>query len=371
MRRVSAIIAGLLLAGSLLITAGCGKKEKGDAARQTPPVARGITLESVTSMDIPDLMETVGTVRARNSAQISARISGAVTAVHVRVGDRVGKGRLLLTLEAVERTAGSAGALAGVEEARRGVEEVQARKRLAEATFERYRTLYAEQAVTKQEFENRQADRDVTVQELARAGARLVQAQENSRAAGALAGYTRITAPVAGIVSGKAVDVGMTVFSGTPLMTVEEEGNYRLEVAAPESLLGKIKPGDSIPVAIEGMSADLKGSVAEVAPSVDPASRTFLVKVNVTGQGLRSGMFGRVRFKTGTRQGVQIPRSAIIERGSLTSVWVVGTDKMARMRLVKAGVAVGNLVNILAGLSAGERIVTVGVEKVVDGAKVE
>lgn len=353
-----------------MTASGCGPKEKEKGAGESPPVVKGVTLAEMKSEAVPDLLEAVGTVRARNSALIAARIAGTVTALHVREGDRVARGKLLLTLEAAESAASAAGARAAVVEAERGVEEARARKRLAEATYERYQRLFAEQAVARQEFENRQAEREVALQGEARAEARLVQAREGARAAGTLAGYTRVTAPVSGLVTGKSVDLGMTVFPGTPLMTVEEEGGYRLEVAAPETLAGKVRPGDSVKVAVEGGAAPLEGRVAEVVPTVDPASRTFTVKVDVAAKGLRSGMYGRASFPAGTRTGLLVPKGAIVERGALTSVWVVGKDDIARMRLVKSGRTVGEKVEILAGLSGGERIVVGGAEKVVDGAKV-
>lgn len=370
MRRIQAAIACLVCAGALMTASGCGPKEKEKGAGESPPVVKGVTLAEMKSEAVPDLLEAVGTVRARNSALIAARIAGTVTALHVREGDRVARGKLLLTLEAAESAASAAGARAAVVEAERGVEEARARKRLAEATYERYQRLFAEQAVARQEFENRQAEREVALQGEARAEARLVQAREGARAAGTLAGYTRVTAPVSGLVTGKSVDLGMTVFPGTPLMTVEEEGGYRLEVAAPETLAGKVRPGDSVKVAVEGGAAPLEGRVAEVVPTVDPASRTFTVKVDVAAKGLRSGMYGRASFPAGTRTGLLVPKGAIVERGALTSVWVVGKDDIARMRLVKSGRTVGEKVEILAGLSGGERIVVGGAEKVVDGAKV-
>jgi membrane fusion protein, multidrug efflux system len=371
MKRFPAAFACLICAGVLVTASGCGSKEKGAAPAGNPPVVKGAAVATVRSEALPDLVEAVGTVRARNSAVIAARIPGSVTALYVREGDRVTKGKLLLTLEAVESVAGAAGARAGVDEAERGVEEAGARKRLAEATFERYRRLFEEQAVTRQEFEGRQTERDVAMQGLARAEARLTQAREGAKSAGTLAGYARITAPLAGIITGKTVDAGMTVFPGTPLMTIEEEGHYRLEVAAPETLAGKVKPGDPVKVMIEGVVADSNGRVAEVVPTVDPASRTFTVKVDLAAKGLRSGMYGRAGFPVGTRVGIFVPKGSLVERGALTTVWVVGNDNIARLRLVKAGRSVGDKVELLSGLSDGERIVVGGVEKIVDGCKIE
>lgn len=371
MKRFPATVLSLVWAGSLLAMAGCGTKGNEKGAGVPPPVVRGVAVETVKSSTVPELLEAVGTVRARNAALLAARVPGTVTALYAREGDRVAKGKLLLTLEAAESTAAAAGARAAVEEAERGVEEARARKTLAEATYERYRKLFAEQAVTRQEFEGRQTEREVAVQGLARAEARLVQAREGARAAGTLAGYTRVVAPLSGIVTGKAAELGMTVFPGTPLLTVEEEGNYRLEAAAPETLAGKVRPGDRVGVAVEGVAAPLDGRVAEVVPLVDPASRTFTVKLDIAATGLRSGMYGRASFPFGSRTGLLVPKGALVERGALTSVWVVGKDNVARMRLVKSGRSVGEKVELLSGLSDGERVVVGGVEKVVDGCKIE
>lgn len=355
---------------SILTLAGCGGGEKGETAGNIPPV-KGVAIMEVRSEAIPDFIEAAGTVRAGNSAAIAARIAGTVSSVRVKEGDRVGRGRLLLTLDAAESVAGAAGAQAGVEEARRGLEEAMARKRLADATFDRYHRLFQEQAVTRQEFDTRLAEREVADQGVARAEARLAQAREGAKAAGTVAGYTRVTAPIAGVVTAKSVDAGMTVFPGTPLLTVEEEGRYRLEAAAPESLLGKVKAGESVRVAIDNLPAVTAGRVAEVAPAADPSSRTFTVKVDLAARGLRSGMFGRLFLPVGERMGIFVPKGAVAERGTLTQLFVVDGEKRVRMRLVKAGKAVGDRVEVISGLSAGERIIVGGMEKAVDGAKVE
>ncbi len=371
MRKLSAALGCLMLATLLAVGGGCGKKGKEASAKGNAPVVKGVTVLAVVSGNVPDLFEAVGTVKARNSALLAARIPATVTAVLVRDGERVAKGKLLATLEANESTAGAAGAAAGVEEALRGLDEAVARKKLADVTFERYQKLLQEQAVTRQEFDGRQTEREVAVQGVARAQARLSQAKEASRAAGTVAGYTRISAPLAGVVTGKALDVGMTVFPGMPLMTVEEEGRYRLEVNAPESLLGKVKTGQTVRVAIDGVAAEQTGKVAEVYPNADPLSRTFLVKVDLTGTAIRSGLYGRAMFSVGEKKGLLVPRGALVERGALISVWVVDKENVARMRLVKTGKTLGDQQEILSGLADGERIVTSGVALVTDGAKVE
>lgn len=367
MREMS-LLSGLVFLMFSLVMGGCGEKRR--SPETAAPVVKGAALELARVTDIPDLVEAVGTVKARNAAQIAARIPGTVKAVLVREGERVGRGRLLITIDAAESMAGAAGAQAGVEEAQRALDEALARQSLSEVTWQRFNSLYQEQAATRQELDARTAERDMARQGVARARARLAQAREALRAAGAIAGYSKVTAPISGVVTGKSVDVGMTVFPGTPLMIVEETGAFRLEAAAPETLLGKVKPGEAVAVEVTG-APPMHGRVAEVVPSADPLSRTFTVKIDIAGSGLRSGTFGKAGFAAGSRRGILISRSAVFERGALTAVWAVGNDRIARMRLVRVGKMVGDKVEVISGLAEGENVVIAGVEKVVDGARIE
>jgi multidrug efflux system membrane fusion protein len=371
MKIMSAGVVCLIAAALMTGMAGCGDKGKKGTVAEGRPVVRGLTLETAASTTVPERVEATGTVRSINSALLSARIPGTISGIYAKEGDRVRRGKLLLTIEALESSAGASGAAYAVEEAQSAVEEALARKKLADVTFERFSKLFNEQAVTRQELDTRLAERDVADKALARARARLDQMRESHRAAGAVAGYTRIAAPFGGIITGKTVDVGATVFPGMPLMTVEAEGNYRLEVNAPESLLGKIRVGQAVPVSLDGVTGSADGKVAEIVPRVDPTSRTFTVKLDISPKGVRSGQFGRARFPVGEKRRILVPESALSEHGELTSVWVVDRLNIVRLRLVKPGSTYGNRIEILAGLSDGDRIVTGGVEKVTDGARIE
>lgn len=365
MRAYRAAVIALLIASIV----GCGKKVEHTVQSAPPVTVRGVTVSTVASEDIPEIQEAVGTVKAKSTALISARITGSVNGVYVREGDRVTPGKLLATIEAVESGAAAAGASAGVEEAVRGVDEARSRKKLADATFDRYRRLFGEQAVTRQEYETRLSEKEVAHEALARAEARLNQARQTAKAAGAVAGYGKVTSPISGVVLSKQVEQGQTVFPGAPLFTVEGDRGYRLEVAAPEGLLGKVKPGDQVQIDVEGAPAS--GRVAEIVPTVDPSSRTFIVKIDLAGKALRSGTYGKAMFRTGSTPGVAVPASAVVQRGALTSVWVVSPGRIARLRLVKLGKAQGDRVEVISGLNPGEAIVTSGVEKVTDGARIE
>ncbi|HEY6007092.1 MAG TPA: efflux RND transporter periplasmic adaptor subunit [Geobacteraceae bacterium] len=370
MKRMALMLA--LLGGTTLLTvSGCGRKETAPEKAAAPRVT-GVTIAAVAEERVPDTLEAVGTVRARTSAAVAARIPGTVSVLRVREGDRVKKGQLLAQLDARESLAGAAGAQAAIDEAGRALEEAKSRKLLADTTFERYRRLFEAQAVTRQEFDTKQTERDLAALGVARAEARLQQSREGGRAATAVADYTRIVAPIAGIVTARQADLGASVFPGQPLLTIEDEGSYQLELAVPESLAGRVRPGTPVQVTLDALAIALSAKVAEVVPAADPASRTFIVKIALGQKGLKSGMFGRGAMSLGTTTtGIMAPRQAIFERGALTAVWTVDQANTARMRLVKTGKTVGDRVEILSGLDAGERVVTVGVERVVDGARVE
>lgn len=360
---------GAAIALVMALTLGCGKGEKHPAAQGAPVVVRGATVATLAAEELPEVQEAVGSVRARSTAIISARIAGSVSGVYVREGDRVGRGKLLLSIDAVEGGAAAAGAASGVEEASRALSEAQARRKLADVTFERYSRLFAEQAVTRQEFDTRKSEQEVASQGVARAEARLAQSRQVAKAAGAVAGYGKVTSPISGIVVAKQVESGQTVFPGTPLMTVEGDHGFRLEVSAPEGLLGKVKEGDRVGIALDGAPAT--GRVSEVVPVVDPGSRTFTVKIDLPNGGIRSGSYGKASFKVGSRTGVAVPAATVMQRGALTSVWVVTPEGTARLRLVKLGKTLEGRVEVLSGLTPGERVVTAGMEKMVDGAKVQ
>lgn len=356
------------IALSIAMLAGCGKKEEHPAAK-APVVVQGATVATVAAEELAEIQEAVGTVRARTSAPISARLAGSVTGVYVSEGDRVEKGGLLVTIEAVESGARAAQAVAGVEEASRALAEARSRKDLAEVTFGRYSRLFEDQAVTRQEYDTRKAEREVAAQGVARSQARLAQARQAAKAAGAVAGYGRVTAPIPGVVVAKSVEAGQTVFPGTPLLTVEGDRGFRLEVAAPEGLFGKVKAGDRVGISVEGAPAT--GTVSEVVPLVESSTRTFTVKIDLPSRGLRSGAYGKAFFEAGSTKGVALPARAVVRRGSLTSVWVVSPEGTARLRLIKLGRSLDGRVEVLSGLHPGERVVVAGMEQMVDGAKVQ
>ena len=122
-----------------------------------------------------------------------------------------------------------------------------------------------------------------------------------------------------------------------------------------------------VEVTIDALEERFQGKVREILPAVDPASRTFLVKIGLEGNRPRSGLFARVRFPAGMRERILVPEGAIVRKGQLTGGYVVDGKRLVTYRLIRTGSASATGTEVLSGLMPGERIITGGIERAVDG----
>lgn len=348
----------------------CSKHE--GTVETSAVTVKGVAVETVKSAPMADLLEVTGTVRSRTAAVVSPRIPGMISVMKVKEGDRVKKGALLAILDAKENLANADAAGSASEEAKRAVDEAVARKNLAVTQFERYKNLFKSDVVSRQEFEVKETEKELAVQGVARAQARLKQAQEQAKSAGAVADYTRMTAPISGIITSRTADLGATVFPGQPVFTMEDESGYQLELALPESAAAKVRTGTPVTITLDAVASTISTKVAEIVPAADPASRTFTAKVPLAVNGVKSGMFGKGSIPVGAVvEKISVPRRSIVERGAISYLWVIDSANVARLRIVKTGRSSGELTEVTSGITAGERIAVAGLDKLLDGAKVE
>ncbi len=376
----------LLLAAVAGLVVGCGEKGKHGASAERPLVT-GVEVVTVGAGPRERIAEVVGTVRAKKIAAVASQVMGRVTSFRVSEGTRVERGAVLATIDDTAIRAQLAAAEAMVAEAEAGGEEVlraiaqaEAGKVLAEKTYERFRMLHEEKVVTPQEFDEVEVRRTVAVKEYERAlnrraqlTAKTAQAKAQADAARAMLSYTLVTAPFAGIVTEKKVDAGSMAVPGVPIVVLEDTRLYHIEASLPETYLDTLKVGSRVRIVLDGGAGrELDGTVSEVVPVVDPASRTFTVKVDLPrGAELRTGMFGRVLFPVGTDTILVVPRRAISHVGGYDAVYTVTADNVARLVMVTTGKAFGDGVEILSGIEPGARVAISPLEKLVDGARVE
>jgi RND family efflux transporter MFP subunit len=284
---------------------------------------------------------------------------GYVVSVHAVEGDRVRRGQLLAVIDDSQPRASVLRAQAAANGADQETVAAEADYTLAQSTLKRYEPLAARDVISARDFDEIKARAQAAIahRDLAYAG----QAQARAALAEAQTAldHTRVAAPFDGIVTEKRVDPGALAAPGTPLFTVEARGKYRLEALVDESSLRYVHERESVPVVLDALgSQPVIGAVAQIVPAADPASRTFTVKIDLPANAsVRSGLFGRARFSRGSKETVLIPANAVIERGQMRAVFVVGQDKIAQLRMVTLGNSAEDRVEVLSGLSAGERLI--------------
>ncbi|MGO8935516.1 MAG: efflux RND transporter periplasmic adaptor subunit [Terracidiphilus sp.] len=345
-----------LLAVFAAIMAGCHDSEATSPAAVQTMQARVVESRQ---QQIPLNVRSTGTVQARETALVSTQVPGRIQQVLVREGDSVRAGQTLAVLDDAALRASVDQAQAGVKAAQSQQTAAQTDAELAASTLTRYRQLEAEKSVSPQEMDEitRRAEAATARLDAARAQTRAAEAQESG--ARAMLGYTRLLAPFSGIVTARMADPGTLASPGVPLLQVDQAGALQLQASVDESAIGAVLKGMKVQVSIDSTSsADIAGTVAEIVPAADPSSHSFLVKIDLPSSSqLRAGMYGTAAFAHGVRDAIVIPRSAIVARGSLNCVYVLDSQGVAQLRYLTLGAPEGNLVEVLSGISAGEKLV--------------
>ena len=373
----------LFLPIPVLLLTSCGKEPEPRASQpQAAPLA--VQTVAVDSQDWPTSYEATGTVRARTTGTISSKVMGYVQQVSAQVGDHVREGQALITLDARDLDANLRRAEAGRAEVESAIPELEnataaakANLDLALSTFKRMEELAGKKSISNQELDEAsgklkaaQANYDMVRSRRAQLTSKMATVDQEIRAAGIMRDYAKLAAPFSGVVITRTVEPGNLATPGVPLLTLEQDGLYRLEASVDESKMAAVRVGQAVEAVLEA-DRKLNARVAEIVPSVDAASRTYIVKLDLpaTPQ-LRTGMFGRAIFPLGTQKIVAIPQGALLERGQLQSVYVV-ENGVARTRLVTTGRRTAGAVEILSGLNAGEKVVMPVPSGLQDGARVE
>lgn len=332
-------LPGVLIA---LVVAGCGAKR--EAINETIPPLPAVPIQVQTVENKSRMMteEVLGTVTAKLQATLEARVNGHINQMPVALGEKVQKGQLIARLEA------------GEIEAR--LEQAKASQDEADRDWKRVSALFAQQSVTRAEYDAAQA--------------RQRRAQSAVAEASSLMSYVDLTAPFDGIITKKWADVGDLATPGKPLAAMEDPSALQMLADVPEALIANVSLGDHLPIHLATITNDILGTIAEISPVADPKSRTSLVKLDLPDEpGLRSGQFGRVAVPLGTASAIWVPTAAVIQRGQMELVFVLAGGQ-AQLRLVKTGNRIGDEIELVSGLNAGEQIVTAGAAVLTDGQPV-
>lgn len=354
-------ITTLILSTLFLIS--CGREKKNEIANETPIAVK---VSGTTENDNSPFVTASGKIESQNSANVSTRMMGYVTKVHVKMGQKVSQGQLLVSINNTDLQAKKAQVDASILQATAGYNN-------AKKDYERFQALFAQQSASQKELD------DMTSRyEMAKAG--LEGAKQMRNEVMAQFSYANITAPFSGEVTNTFVKEGDMANPGMPLVSVEGNGLMQVMAMVSEGDITSIKNGMSVTVLIKSSNQQLKGKVSEVSGSATNTGGQYLVKINLekTDNKVLSGMFVNVQFpiekpkaKTETTKSdkILVPESALVKQGQLTGIYTV-SNNVAILRWIRIGKSFGNQVEVLSGLSANEKYIVSAEGKLYNGVKV-
>lgn len=331
----------------LLALAACGEGESdaqvGRGGAQNREI--GVVLVAAETAPWGDVLPVTGTARANESVTLTASATERVTRVGFDDGDRVEAGQVLVELARGEETA--------------GIAEAQAALAEADAQVRRLEPLSQRGIVPRAELETQRA---------ARAAARARVASANARM-----GDRVIKAPFAGVLGLRQISAGTVLAPGDAIVTLDDVSSIKLDLAVPERDMGRVSVGQKLVATSAAFpGVEFPGVVTTIESRIDPLSRTATVRAQLDNPDakLRPGMLLGVDLIALPREAVVVPEIAIQARGSRQYVMVAAGDGVARERTVTVGSRRGGMVEIVEGLAKGERIVTDGLVKLRDGARI-
>jgi membrane fusion protein (multidrug efflux system) len=326
-----------------LCLAACGGG--GDAREGGDAPVELVTTMTVDMQPWHDRIRALGTVKARESVEVTAKVSETVEQVHFDSGDEVAKGAPLVTLSGQQQHAALAAAQAAATE--------------SERMFKRQQELAAQQLIARAALDTQRATRDA-----ARAQVAQIQANLRDRV---------IRAPFAGRLGIRQVSPGALVTPGTVIASLDDIARVHVDFPVPEVQMELVAAGQRLRgTTVAFPERVFEGEVSVVDVRLDPATRAVMVRGDFANadRALRPGMLLQVELERPQRQALAVPEIAIVQVGSDSFVYRVGKDNTVEQAAVKVGARAGGRAEILEGLVPGDRIVIDGTGKLRAGSRI-
>lgn len=328
------LVLGMLLVALMAAAAWLFTSDPENSKRRGRGGVVSVVTAPVEARDFSDIVEALGTARARESVVLTSRVSDTVNKVHFEDGQSVSKGDLLLTLESTE------------EEAQ--LQEAQANLKEAESQFTRISDLVerGNASTSNRDAQKRRVD----------------EARYRVEAAEARLADRRIMAPFDGVLGLRQVSEGTFLSSNTAITTIDAVDLIKLDFTVPERFIATLAPGQEVEAQVEAYPDRLfRGRVTTVDSRVDPVTRSVVVRAEIPNEdsALRPGLLMTVEVISRTWDAMSVAEEAVVPTGGRNYVFVV-TDGAAERRAVLLGLRRPGYVEVLEGLSAGERVVVQG-----------
>ncbi len=338
---------------------GCGGNEK-QAVSTTEAVP--VTVADVDTGDRSTILAGSGQITAVNSTTLSTRMMGYVESLPVKIGQKVKKGDLLISINNVDLRAKKAQVEASITEATAAFNN-------AKKDYERFQNLFRENSASQKELDDMTSRYEM-------AKARLEAANQMKNEVNSQFAYANIRAPFNGVVTNTYIDEGDMANPGVPLVSVEAPGKFEVVAKVAENNISSIKEGTKAQILVKSLDTVLTGKVSELSVSAQHTGGQYLMKVllDETEAKILSGMYATVRLETDQngngKQVVTVPSKALVHNGQLTGVYTLGQDNVALLRWLRLGKNYGDEVEVLSGLSKGDQYIVSAEGKLYNGAKV-
>jgi RND family efflux transporter MFP subunit len=342
-------IRAAVVVSAVLMLAACGGKK--EAAPAKPALT--VTVQPVSLQPLSRTVEASGTVAAWEMVPVGAETGGlTAVAVYADEGSYVRQGQVLVKMN---------DSVLASQLRQQDAQVASARAQLAQANanLSRAREL-------RQKGYLAQAALDGRIAEQGTAAAQLQAAEAGRAETATRRSQTDVRAPVSGLIVARSVVKGQIIGAGTELFRLVRDGRLELNAQVPEQQIVMLRSGMPATVNAEGITTT--GIVRVVTPEVDPQSRLGLARISLAaGSGLRPGMFAKAAIQVGAQPAMTVPQTAVIFRSDKSGVYVLDRTNHVRFRPVRTGARVGDRVEALSGIVAGERVVVQGAGFLADG----
>jgi RND family efflux transporter MFP subunit len=339
-----------------------------------PRLPMTVELAEVERGDMVASIQVVGNLIGLQTVEATPKTSGRLESVAVHLGDRVQKGQMIAKVEDREITEQVKQAQAAYDVSVATIRQRQADLTLAQTNLERSRTLYERQLIPKQTLDDTDARYQSAAAQLDLANAQSAQARARLEELSINLANTVIASPLSGVVAKRVLDPGAWVTPSSSFVSVVDISVVRLVASIVEKDVRFVTAGMPADVEVDAFPGEkFTGTVAHVAPVLDPATRTAQIEVEIQNPDfrLKPGMYARVTFITQRHEGVLVvPLVALADLGGKRGVYLPSPGDQgntAHFQEVEVGLMDRDLVEVRSGVSEGQTIVTTGAAALREG----
>jgi len=353
-------LQNILLLIIVITMASCSGDTEKTVIDSSPAIS--VKVGNVKSEGNKKVISASGKIEATKSANLSTRMMGYVTNVHVSVGEVVKQGQVLVSIN-------TTGLQAKLAQVNAKITQAASAFKGAEKDYNRFVILFDQESASQKEMDDM-----TTHYEVAKAGLEAVNQMKNE--VNAQFAYANIKAPFNGVITNKFIKVGDMANPGMPLLAIEAPGEFEATAMVPESEISKIEIGGNVNVLVKSVNKNLSGVVAAVSTSAKNTGGQYLVKVALksTDEKVLSGMFAIVHFSfegnSESETNILVPTSAIVANGGLKGIYTVSEQNTALLRWLRLGKTYGSMVEVLSGLNADEQYILSAEGKLSNRAKI-